>query len=706
MKSVWISLLLLGFSNIIFGQKITFPSIEESGLQFLWPTNASNELTSSFAEYRATHYHYGIDIKTWNKIGYDVYAAEDGYVSRLRVNPNGYGKAIYLTHKNGYVTVYGHLNGFNGKIKSFVENEHYKLEKNELNVYLKPNQIKVKRGELIAFSGETGVGTPHLHWEIRDPAENEINPMNLKWEKYNDHISPTITKIAFKPINLYSTINQQPNTLILSDLFEKSDTVYSKTTPTLTGTIGVLLDGYDVSDGKYNKFGFHRVELLVDRTPYYTIEYSTFPIDESKYILVERDAELLSIGKGRFTRLYQQENNPLPFYTLYQSNKGQLENLTNGKHEVLINTFDFSGNKKTAVIEFFYQKQIPTYLAQIDKKPIRRNVNINDFSLTPNSSNLKLNSLSGFETFYNYSSSSEKTITPKIDDVHYFILNSHLRVTISGNNISKNNFLIAVKNGNQNLMPDNIIPDSNWVHFLFPVEQESADKGYQICLAANNEIVWTDHIPFTFVGENLTTPIRMASGTYISVQPNTFFSDVWLSVEESRNKITLKDYELSFGPNTIPFKNNLQVKIPLPTNIKNKNKIGIYLVKKNGYGFQSGNVINEWLTASIGGMGQYVLLEDNTPPTIEKPNIPKKVFFSWPEKLKVRVSDKLSGINSRSIVVTINGKWNLAEYDEEEDFILIPTSKFEKVKQINLTVSVSDAVSNIAKKSFKLSLSK
>lgn len=697
--------LLLGFA--LTAQPKAYPSPEESGLNFLWPTDASYELTSSFAEYRATHYHYGIDIKTWNKIGYDVYASEDGYVSRIRVNPTGYGKAIYLTHKNGYVTVYGHLNGFNGKIKKFVEEQHYKLKKNELNIFLNPKDIVVRRGELIAFSGETGVGTPHLHWEIRDPLENELNPMLYERALYSDKVRPTITKIAIKPINLNSTINGQPNTFIISDFKNSSDTLFSSTIPAVSGTVGILLDGYDLSDGGFNKFGFHRVELFIDKNPIYKIEYEHFPIEDAKYILVERDAELLAEGKGRFTRLFQKEENPLPFYTVYNNNYGQIKNLTTGKHELIISTEDVSGNKKSAKFYFTYHDNGKSNLvsAQLESVPVRQKLSVADMNLTTDISKIKLNDLSGFQNFYKFHPPLSNGF-PEIENITYSVDDEHLRVSIFGKQISQKLFSISVKNGALNLKPDNIIPDSDLVHVLYPVERELAASGFQICITANDQAIWTDDIPFSFVSTEQSAFLRLKSGTQIIIPRSTFFADAWISVEENSQYIKQKDYQVRFGPNSIPFKNSLQIKLPLPDNLTRPEKAGLYSVKKNDFGFQGGKVSDGWLTASIGGMGLYTILEDVIPPSIEKPSVPKKGFRQWPEKLKIKISDTLSGIDSKSIIVRVNGKWTLVEFDAEEDFITVPTDRFINQKKISVSVSVSDLSDNTTSKTFSIKLTK
>ena len=80
------------------------------------PLNIPISLSGNFGELRPNHFHMGIDIKTAQRENLPVYAAADGYISRIKIEPGGFGRAIYITHPNGYTTLYAHLNNFAAKI--------------------------------------------------------------------------------------------------------------------------------------------------------------------------------------------------------------------------------------------------------------------------------------------------------------------------------------------------------------------------------------------------------------------------------------------------------------------------------------------------------------------------------------------------------------------------------------------------------------
>ncbi|MFI5135272.1 MAG: M23 family metallopeptidase, partial [Chitinophagales bacterium] len=155
------------------------------------PLDIPIHLAANFGEIRADHYHTGYDIRTNEKTGLPVHAAADGYVSRIKVSPYGYGNALYITHANGYMTVYGHLDHFNDAIGKFVKEQQYAKQSYEVELFPDASKFPVKEGDIIAYSGNSGSSEgPHLHFEIRD-AHGETYPLNPeKFLPVEDHEQP------------------------------------------------------------------------------------------------------------------------------------------------------------------------------------------------------------------------------------------------------------------------------------------------------------------------------------------------------------------------------------------------------------------------------------------------------------------------------------------------------------------------------------
>ena len=136
----------------------------------LWPLPIHEGCTSSFGEYRRTHFHGGVDIRTHQEIGWPVFAVADGRVVCVRREPGGYGRVLYLELDDGRTAVYGHLCRFEQKrlhLESRLEAACARAGTSfPGNVEITPPE-PVKAGEVVAYSGDLGVGFPHLHFEIR-----------------------------------------------------------------------------------------------------------------------------------------------------------------------------------------------------------------------------------------------------------------------------------------------------------------------------------------------------------------------------------------------------------------------------------------------------------------------------------------------------------------------------------------------------------
>jgi len=172
--AAWPSFVAAQFSK----QEIKFPKEE----RYLYPVNPGRpgSLAGTMGELRATHFHAGIDIRTNNMVGMAVLASKSGYFSRASMSTSSYGNAIYITHPDGNTTVYGHLDSFKGELAQFVLHEQYALKSYEVDLYFRENQIKVRQGDTIALSGNSGAsGGPHLHFEIRDPNNYALNPLKV-----------------------------------------------------------------------------------------------------------------------------------------------------------------------------------------------------------------------------------------------------------------------------------------------------------------------------------------------------------------------------------------------------------------------------------------------------------------------------------------------------------------------------------------------
>ena len=337
------------FMNFCF--RITFVSLLYSSLwgqtpypqdYFIKPLDIPIVLSGSFAELRSNHFHSGLDIKTQGKEGLKVYATADAYVSRIKVSHFGYGKAIYLTHPNGYTTVYAHLQKFSSKIEKFVKSLQYEKESFEIESFPKPSELLITKGEVIGFSGNTGgSGGPHLHYEIRDNQERPLNPM-LFGISAKDSRNPTVTNLYAYPKNTETLINGK-NERTEIRLIPKGNGNYETEEIEAIGDIGFGIVSYDKLDLAPNKNGLNKITTTFNGSEKLSVNFKRFSFDETSHINSYIDYEIYKTKGKRIQKLFIEQNNPLSLIESY-SDKGycKIEDSTSSIFSVEIK--DYAGN--------------------------------------------------------------------------------------------------------------------------------------------------------------------------------------------------------------------------------------------------------------------------------------------------------------------------------------------------------------------------
>jgi hypothetical protein len=313
---------------------------------YVWPTDAGNIGTSTFGEYRRTHFHGGIDISTGNSTGYRVFAVRDGYVARIRVSPVGYGNMLYIKHADGYYSTYAHLSHFNALIDVRVLREQMKGEAFTVDFELPPNEIPVSKGEVVAYTGDTGVGTAHLHFEIRDENLEPINPLLCTKFSFPDRIAPVIKRLAITPIGPMSSVSGSASPHILTPRSVKTGQSRITETLQLTGEAGFAVSAYDMSNGSRFRHGLYSHKLFIDDSLIYRVQIDRVPGKNAHEIGLYYDWNLQSAGRGRFERLYAETPSGLLFYSPRIPKAGiiNVAHFSEGVHTYKIVSTDFNQN--------------------------------------------------------------------------------------------------------------------------------------------------------------------------------------------------------------------------------------------------------------------------------------------------------------------------------------------------------------------------
>lgn len=327
------------------------------------------DLSGSFGELRSNHFHSGLDFKTKGVEGLPVYAAGDGYVSRIKISVFGYGKAIYITHPNGYTSVYGHLQKANGAIETYIKSKQYKEQSYEVEMYLFPTDLPVKKGDIIAFSGNTGgSGAPHLHFEFRNTKSEEIlNPMHFGFKKIiNDDRKPVIQGVVVYPLDS-TTVNKSQKPININ-FSKQSDGSYLGTKVQANGRIGFGINAYDFCTNAYNKNGLYKVKAYLNGVLQYQFGFDSFAFDESRYINNFIDYERFHLMGQRIQKLFQLSDYPL---SIVAGNKkdGTIKVNPNSNYNYRIELYDFHENKVEVLIPIEFASSNPNILNTIQKTP-------------------------------------------------------------------------------------------------------------------------------------------------------------------------------------------------------------------------------------------------------------------------------------------------------------------------------------------------
>ncbi len=329
------------------------------------PLDINMVLAGNFGEMRANHFHSGLDIKTEQREGLPVYAPADGYVSRINVQHYGYGKALYILHPNGYTTVYGHLRSFAGDIEKYVKDTQYSKESFEVELFPDNALLQVKKGDLIAYSGNTGgSGGPHLHFEIRDSSQRPMNPLLFGIE-IPDSKTPIVSAVFAYPIGEDAHVNQSQNRTKLR-MVKQKDGNYKTEDVIAYGKIGFGITTYDQQNGASNKNGSYKINTRFNGTEKFEVLFDKFSFSETRYLNRYTDYNYYETNKSMVQKLFRETNNPLSIITKEDENgfitvKDSLSSI------YTIEVEDYNGNKILVSIPIEGKKMELLDLKKVEK---------------------------------------------------------------------------------------------------------------------------------------------------------------------------------------------------------------------------------------------------------------------------------------------------------------------------------------------------
>ena len=269
---------------------ISFGQNDSDKNYFELPIHIPIQLSGNVGEIRINQLHTGMDIRTEGKEGFDIYAAADGYIERIKVDEAGYGRAVYIAHPNGFTTVYGHLQRFEPPLAEYVKEQQYKQRSFTVDLFPNPDEFRVHKGEIIAKSGNAGMSSgPHLHFELRNTGtQNIINILKFNFNII-DTTSPDIhalwiypqdsgavngsnLKTKFKPVRLHQVKGEKNLAYVIS----------SKDSIVISGRVGFALETTD-RIGNSSNLGVYSIQLYIDSLQIFYESIDEIPYSELRY---------------------------------------------------------------------------------------------------------------------------------------------------------------------------------------------------------------------------------------------------------------------------------------------------------------------------------------------------------------------------------------------------------------------------------------
>jgi hypothetical protein len=331
---------------------LSAPTLDASAEVYLWPMHGPRRLSSSFGEFREGHFHAGIDLRTFGKVGLPCLAIGNGEVARVKIAPGGYGKALYLRLEDGRTAVYAHVDGFTRAVDSLCY--YWRLESgfSWCDLSVQEGAFEFGVGDTVCFSGTTGTAAPHLHFELRDEGGRPYNPLEATYS-VEDARPPIISGIAVIPLEAGAAVNGSPGTGYFDFRASGGRSYVIPDTLSIEGRVGFAVSVWDEQGyGRYRMAPL-RVKLSIDGEQIYEVVNRLFDYSQTGEIGLEYEVT----GDGpanRYLVLYRKKGNTLPFRSgpgAVQAGgigEGELHRLSEGIHEIEILAVDAAGNESRA----------------------------------------------------------------------------------------------------------------------------------------------------------------------------------------------------------------------------------------------------------------------------------------------------------------------------------------------------------------------
>ena len=683
---------------------------------FRWPLKLDKQLSSGFGDIRSGRFHLGIDLRTGGREGASVYAPEKGYVWRVKTSYTGYGKGLYVKGESGRIYVFGHLSDYDKRITEYLQKQQLETRRYYQELSPDKGQFPIRPGQLIARTGQTGAGAPHLHFEVRDPDDRSTNPLFYDSVAIRDTLPPKIRAIWLTGLDPTALVEDgRPEKRLVPVAGQGRGRYSISDTAMVAGRFAVEVAVDDPVGAGSFPICPARVSLFLDGRLYHEVNYDRIGFDENKFSLLDRDLDPAKDKYKMVFDLHRRAGNRFSNYRLDFPGDGSFADTVNGYHDLAIEAADFRGNVSRLELVVYYAAATEV-LGDLRAAIFTDTTLIVPLADPPrralfDSLAVSARMIDGKDLFV--------PITSSLNDDLLIIHGAfqrvmHLRLVFSADGVMYPPYDVSKGNSPAKLNGTSVrvdyesfdadlvltaVPDDssrNWLTAEIGTDLGTIRRPYRrigpnrfaLRFRPDSAVEWINRIvtigPDGVIPDTLVLSLQRlrtdretsigGTGYRFLFQPGDLFADAFMRCTDTmlpppeggflvHSPCLLEPAGLSFASSV-----TVQMTVSRGPDLQ---KAGLYTYRGKGKWAWAGRVLSadsSQILATVGGTGIVAALADTTAPVISNVNIPDngRVKISHPQ-IRCTIYDLLSGIeDDRSLLVTIDGVWMIPEYDPEQ----------------------------------------
>ncbi|UCD94650.1 MAG: M23 family metallopeptidase, partial [Candidatus Zixiibacteriota bacterium] len=637
------------------------------------PVKGRIDLSSTFCDFRPRHFHGGIDIRTNGTEGRSVYSPVDGYVWRIRYSYVGYGKGLYLKDQRGQIYVFGHLSRLSDHLEDVVKEMQYGNERYYLDAYFKADSIPVRQGELIAYSGQTGFGAPHLHFEKRTPDNMPLNPLTNGFA-VKDGLAPEIKGLAFIYQDSSSLFPDGTRRHYQPARYDQSARRYVLDTAIFAqAPFGIAVKSFDYIRQNGPRLNIYRASLFIDDYLYYEVEYDTYDYAQTAMVDLSYDYRLAAQKVWHWHTLFEPAGKKFDGSKSLYEKGGMFAGRTQysyGLHDGRIEVYDAAGNKSELSFKFVWappgrlldMETVQDTVFYLNIRPEMRYIDIQNIAIytmdrhgrwqaVPRE-NVEQSGGSRYRVMLTGKSAKAKVL--RIDAIgrsgwrkidRYVLLDTQVRSRYKFGYSLTGGGILFEANAQKKYAPAprvDIVYEDGYIKYLnldpvAPDRYAAYYRNNQIKSGIirfdfhdgrSGELLRSKEVSLAAAGNNpgqRTT--HHAAGFQVSFTDGCFYSPALMQIEPVRKVYGISGDVLgrayAVGPTSVPLARSITVSFDLE-NETDETRLGLYrLNDKNKWKWVDSEISQSVISAESDFMGTFAVIEDTKSPRVKKIYPPK-----------------------------------------------------------------------------------